>query len=121
MRQFNRKHDNLYWYGKSDKTWKFNNEQIKIPHNKKTQDNFKEGLQGSGFVADEYNLKKGKVPEDWWEMAIAARFPNDGIRYCGYPTQKPEALLERIIKASSNEGRSCGRTFLWLRHTPDSS
>lgn len=104
MRQFNRKHDNLYWYGKSDKTWKFNNEQIKIPHNKKTQDNFKEGLQGSGFVADEYNLKKGKVPEDWWEMAIAARFPNDGIRYCGYPTQKPEALLERIIKASSNEG-----------------
>lgn len=104
MRQFNRKHDNLYWYGKSDKTWKFNNEQIRIPHNKKTQDNFKEGLQGSGFVADEYNLKKGKVPEDWWEMAIAARFPNDGIRYCGYPTQKPEALLERIIKASSNEG-----------------
>ena len=33
-------------------------------------------------------------------MAIAPR----GKEYLGYPTQKPEALLERIIKASSNEG-----------------
>ena len=26
------------------------------------------------------------------------------VKRLGYPTQKPEALLERIIKASSNEG-----------------
>ena len=40
-----------------------------------------------------------KIPEDYWEIAITARFMN---QITGYPTQKPEALLERIIKASSN-------------------
>ena len=35
-----------------------------------------------------------------------------GVEYQNYATQKPEALLERIIKASSNEGRSRGRLFL---------
>ena len=49
-------------------------------------------------------MKEGKVPEDWWEFAIAARFPVDGVKRTGYPTEKPVALLERIIKASSNEG-----------------
>jgi adenine-specific DNA-methyltransferase len=37
-------------------------------------------------------------------MAIAQRFPVDGVKRVGYPTEKPWALLERIIKASSNEG-----------------
>ena len=43
----------------------------------------------------------GKVPEDWWPISILNA--NDPERL-GYPTQKPEALLERIINASSNEG-----------------
>ncbi len=38
---------------------------------------------------------------DWWEISILN--PNAKERL-GYPTQKPEALLERIIRASSNEG-----------------
>ena len=42
----------------------------------------------------------GEKVSDWWEdINIAA-----GNEIVGYPTQKPEALLERIIKASSNEG-----------------
>ena len=45
--------------------------------------------------------KKGKIPENWWEMSIAARSKTE---YTGFPTQKPLALLRRIIKASSNEG-----------------
>lgn len=48
--------------------------------------------------------EKGKVPEDWWEIAIAARYPIDGLKRVGYPTEKPWPLLERIIKASSNDG-----------------
>ena len=44
--------------------------------------------------------KKGKIPENWWEIRIAAR----SKEYVGYPTQKPLKLLERIISASSNEG-----------------
>ena len=103
MKQFNRKHDNILWYSKSDK-WIFNDNQIRMAHSEKTKDNFKEGLRGSGFIGDNYELNDGKIPEDWWEMAIAQRFPNDGVKRTGYPTEKPWALLERIIKASSNEG-----------------
>ena len=34
-----------------------------------------------------------------------------------YPTQKPEGLIERIIKASSNEGDLVADFFLWFRET----
>lgn len=103
MKQFNRKHDNILWYTKSDK-WLFNDNDVRMAHSEKTKENFKDGLRGSGFIGDNYELNDGKIPEDWWEMAIAQRFPNDGIKRTGYPTEKPWALLERIIKACSNEG-----------------
>jgi hypothetical protein len=41
------------------------------------------------------------VPEDWWYFPVVARLHGERT---GYPTQKPEALIERIVKASSNEG-----------------
>ena len=107
MRQFNRKHDTIFWYAKSD-DWCFNADQVRIRHHGKTKGNFKSGLKGSGFVADTYDLsERGKVPETWWVqqkgngLAIAPRQKN---QYIGYPTQKPLALLDRIIKASSNPG-----------------
>lgn len=103
MHQFNRKHDNIYWYSKNGK-WIFNEDAIKEAHNPKTKANFKGGLQGSGFIVEDYDLEEGKVPEDWWPLAIAARFPKDGIRYTGYPTEKSYKLLERIIKTASNPG-----------------
>ncbi|MBQ9547265.1 MAG: site-specific DNA-methyltransferase [Bacteroidales bacterium] len=104
MRQFNRKHDTIFWYSKSDE-YTFNDSQIRIPHDSKTIDNFKKGLEGSGFVSDNYDLdSNGKIPEDWWIMAIAGRFPKDGIKRVDYATEKPWDLLERIIKASSDEG-----------------
>ncbi|MCY3858777.1 MAG: DNA methyltransferase [Gammaproteobacteria bacterium] len=107
MKQFNRKHDTIFWYSNSE-TWTFNADSVRIRHHAKTKGNFKEGLRGSGFIADTYDLAEGgKVPESWWAQekgngfAIAARHKN---QYVGYPTQKPLALLDRIIKASSNEG-----------------
>ncbi|MFM6279042.1 MAG: DNA methyltransferase, partial [Dolichospermum sp.] len=48
-----------------------------------------------------YYLDKGVLPNDWW-IDIQSLNPSAKERL-GYPTQKPEALLERIIKASSNE------------------
>lgn len=103
MKQFNRKHDNIFWYSKSDK-WVFNDKDIRTAHHAKTKDNFKAGLVGSGFVSDTYDLDEGgKVPESWWEMAIAARYPIDGVKRTGYATEKPFPLLERIVKASSKE------------------
>ena len=44
---------------------------------------------------------KGLPQRDVWDISIIAGFAKERV---GYPTQKPLALLERIIKASSNEG-----------------
>ncbi|HHY0582381.1 site-specific DNA-methyltransferase [Vibrio alginolyticus] len=104
MRQFNRKHDNIFWYSKSKGEWTFNDEDIRIAHNEKTSGNFKAGLKGSGFIDGKYQLAEGKIPEDYWQFAIAGRYPNDGVKRTGYPTEKPFPLLERIIKAASNPG-----------------
>lgn len=46
--------------------------------------------------------KDGQAPQSVW--LDVSRVTNTGTERLGYPTQKPEALLERIIKASSNEG-----------------
>ena len=43
--------------------------------------------------------KDGKYPDDVWDIPVIR-----GKERTGYPTQKPLALLHRIIKASSNEG-----------------
>ena len=103
MKQYNRKHDIIFWYSKKG-NWKFNGDAIRAPHDEKTTGNFKAGLKGSGFVAGTYELASGKIPEDWWEFAIAGRYPNDGIKRVGYPTEKPYKLLERIILGSTNPG-----------------
>jgi len=49
----------------------------------------------------EEEISKGVPIDDVWDMSIIAPSAKERL---GYPTQKPEALLERIIKASSNEG-----------------
>ena len=97
IRQFNRKSDTIFWYSKGSK-WTFNKDAVRIPHKDA-------GPHTGGYGIDkELSLqygKKGKVPENWWVIRIAARSPKE---YTGYPTQKPLALLHRIIRASSNEG-----------------
>lgn len=103
MRQFNRKHDNILWYCKNGK-WKFNADDVRVEHDEKTIGNFKEGLKGSGFIAGDYEIPEGKIPEDWWIMAIAGRYPKDGVKRVGYPTEKPLPLLERIITAVTSPG-----------------
>jgi len=49
-----------------------------------------------------YYHPEGKVADDVWRIPIISQ--NDRRERTGYPTQKPEALLERIIRASSNPG-----------------
>ena len=46
-------------------------------------------------------IKEGVVVDDVWNLD---KLNNSAKENVGYATQKPEALLERIIKASSNEG-----------------
>jgi hypothetical protein len=95
---FNRKHDTILAFVKSDK-YTFNANAVRLPYNAATIRTFKTSLKaGFGKVPD---LDRGKVPEDWWYFPVVARLHKERT---GYPTQKPEALLERIILASSNPG-----------------
>ena len=87
---FPRKHDNLLFYSRDGAP--FNKDAVRVP----SKWNEKGGYSKEGVARE----NKGKVPEDWWHMTFG---PNTKER-TGYPTQKPLALLERIIKASSNEG-----------------
>ena len=97
-RAFNRKHDTILSYFKG-KDYTFNVDDIREPYHPNTIKTFKSSKK-AGF-GKEPNLKRGKVPEDWWYFPVVARLHSERT---GYPTQKPQALLERIIKASSNEG-----------------
>lgn len=105
MKQFNRKHDTIFWYSKSD-SWTFNKEDIRVPYkdpNQSFRAAFDDGEGWSDEDLDELR-KKGKVPEDWWEFSVAARLRVDGVERTGYPTEKPNKLIERIIRAASSEG-----------------
>lgn len=50
------------------------------------------------------DTSKGRSVTDTWSDIIGFQTVNNTGEFLGYPTQKPEALLERIIKASSNPG-----------------
>jgi len=93
---FNRKHDTILFYTKTD-DYVFNVDDIRIPYAPNTVATFKSSKKaGFGKVPD---LERGKVPEDWWYFPVVARLHQERT---GYPTQKPERLLERIILASTN-------------------
>jgi DNA modification methylase len=95
---FNRKHDTILVYTKGE-TYTFNVDDVRQPYNKITVKTFASSPKaGFGKIPD---LKRGKVPEDWWYFPVVARLH---LERSGYPTQKPEVLLRRIILASSNPG-----------------
>jgi hypothetical protein len=95
---FNRKHDTLQVYTKSSE-YTFNADAVRQPYDPSTVKTFASSPKaGFGKVP---NLERGKVPEDWWYFPVVARLHTERT---GYPTQKPEALLERIVLASSNPG-----------------
>ena len=64
-----------------------------------------------------YYLDEGKLPEDWWVDINSLQA--SAAERTGYPTQKPEALLRRIIEACSRPGDTvldaycgCGTTLV---------
>jgi DNA modification methylase len=90
--RFARKHDVILWYSKSQK-WTFNCDAVREPYK---WDKGQKRADGS-----ERDLAKGKIPDDVVHMPGLMPWASESS---GYPTQKPLALLERIILASSNEG-----------------
>lgn len=85
------KHDTILWYTRSAKyTWNYDAID-RIPY-------MAPGLAGRA------KSKRGKTPTDvWWNTIVHT----NGREKTGYPTQKPLAILERIVKVHSNRGDRC--------------
>jgi len=143
-RYFGKKHDVLFFYTKSDH-YTFNWDTIARPLSEQTTKKYRlmdengrhYRLQGRGItgspirsakdvdqkwettnpelvVRDYLDEKLGVAQEDWWVVDMINQSAKERL---GYATQKPLTLLERIIKASSNEGNvildafcGCGTT-----------
>jgi DNA modification methylase len=110
---FPKKHDVIFWYRKSDKyIFNIDDPKVRVPitedsvtHNYRYTDEsgrkYREDPRKSGKTY-RYYLDSGKLPESVWTDIDSLHF--ELSERLGYPTQKPEQLLERIIAASSNEG-----------------
>jgi len=92
---FARKHDNLYFFAKD-----INNKILEIDRVKiaRTEKSMKRAENPNGARISKENLLK--LPDDVWQIQILNPQEKERVDYA---TQKPEALLEKIIKASSNE------------------
>ena len=131
-KRWNRKHDTLLFYSKGER-FTFNYDTAREPYSVSTLKKFRSKdekgpyrLMGRGItdsplrskrdIAPEmetlfpeltyrHYLGEGTLPVDYWQIDIENQAAK--VR-TGYPTQKPEALLERILLASSNEGDLIG-------------
>ena len=128
-KRWNRKHDTILFYTKDAKEWTFNPNAVLQPHAASTVKKYRltdengpyrlmgRGITGSPIrsardVSPEWErtnpelvyrqyLREGTYPVDYWNIDIINQASRERL---GYPTQKPEELLERIIVASSNPG-----------------
>jgi len=99
-RGFGRKHDTILWYAKSD-DWAFYPDAVRVPRRAGSHMRLVGGVQEktdrrTGRVY-RYPVAAGKVPEDWW-IDIETLNHSDGER-TGWPSQKPERLVERVLRA----------------------
>ncbi len=103
QKDFARKHDIIFRYSSSESRT-FNVDAVRIPFSGDSQDRLRYTARSfrSSATYDTYRPNPGgKHPEDWWPMQPIMPSSKERV---GYPTQKPLKLLDRIIKASSNEG-----------------
>lgn len=109
-RGFGRKHDTILWYSRSA-DYAFHPDAVRVPrrggsHMRVTDD-------GTGAVQEKtdrrtgrvyrYPVAAGKIPEDWW--ADIETLNHSARERTGYPSQKPERLLERVIAAVTEPGQ----------------
>jgi len=102
-KDFANRHDIIFRYSKSN-DYNFYVDAVRIPYSEESLERLKYKARAfrGDRVYDNYEANiGGKHPEDWWE--IQPIMPSSKERL-GYPTQKPERLLERIVLASTKEG-----------------
>lgn len=102
-KDFGRRHDIILRYSKTDDYY-MDVDAVREEYAEATKERFKHYIgnvrKGTDFGLQELH-PLGKHPDDWWQIQPIA--PSARARL-GYPTQKPEPLLERIINASSKKG-----------------
>lgn len=107
--RFAMKHDNILCYGKTGEAF-FNNEEARIPYTQEYLDSHFRDIDDDGkrcrkrFDAGKwrtYYPDAGMIPNDVWDIPYENSMSKNRV---DYPTQKPEALLSRIIKSSTKAG-----------------
>ena len=89
-KRLGRKHDTIFWYTKRGKGYTFNADEVRVPYDATI----------ARSRRHQFN-PKGKVVGSVWDIS---RPPNHSKEWIGYPTQKPEAVVDRIVRAFSNRG-----------------
>ena len=110
--RFARKHDTIQLYAKSDSPI-FNGKDPMVVMNRKPNSHMRLKVDADGREYQEktdkksgkvyrYYVDEGKIPEDYW--TDIEQLNREDSERVGYDTQKPQALLRRILAASSNPG-----------------
>ena len=119
-RYFGRKHDVLLWYCKGP-NYTFNDHEVRVPYTESTIGAYnkvdeegkryklirhKDGTEERVYAK---NLDRGRLLTDVWEdIPHIANWSSEKV---GYPTQKPEGLVERVIKAGTNDRQTVADFF----------
>ena len=111
-RGFGRKHDTILWYARGD-DWAFYPDAVRVPRRGGSHMRLVDGVQEktdrkTGRVY-RYPVHAGKVPEDWW--ADVETLNHSDRERTGWPSQKPERLIARILAAVTQPG---DRTADWF-------
>jgi DNA modification methylase len=108
-RGFGRKHDTILWYARGT-DWAFYPDAVRVP--RRGGSHMRVVLDGGVAVQEKtdkktgrvyrYPVPAGKVPEDWW--ADIETLNHSDRERTGWPSQKPERLVERILRAVTAPG-----------------
>ena len=107
--RFSRKHDLIFFYSKNDKEMFFNLDGVGEKRGDKKRNHLKKNVDEDGRVyfsiktnGKEYKYYEDSIitPSDVWYIPHIQQLSPERV---GYPTQKPLALLERIIMSSCPE------------------
>jgi site-specific DNA-methyltransferase (adenine-specific) len=91
-RRWPAKHDTILVYVKDPGAYHFDSQEVD-----------REPYMAPGLVTPE-KVALGKLPTDvWWHTIV----PTNGREKTGYPTQKPEAIVRRMVQASTRPGDWC--------------
>lgn len=122
-KQWNKKHDVILFYSKSD-VFVFNSDIVKDSISDLTYRRFKKEIDAFGYYTvlkngkrTQYSLEDGSLPKDWFDDVTYVSRNNKELT--GYPTQKPKELIRRFVLASTNEGDVVADYYLGSGTTAD--